>query len=88
MSLIITHPTHSLARIFPQGLGYITDLGMTGPVNSVLGVRPEQSLRMFRGDVPVRFETADGPCLICGAVFTIDETTGVCTEIQRIRREG
>ncbi len=83
-----THVQTADERIFPKGLGFLTDLGMTGPANSILGIRPEQSLRMFRGDVPVRFETADGPCLICGAVFTIDETTGACTGIERIRREG
>lgn len=83
-----THIPTADERIFPKGTGYITDLGMTGPVNSVLGVRPEQSLRMFLGDVPVRFETADGACAICGAVFTIDETNGTCVRVERIRWEG
>lgn len=83
-----THVQTADERIFPQGTGFLTDLGMTGPIDSVLGVRAEQSVRMFRGEVPSRFETADGPCAICGAVFTIDETNGKCIGVERIRREG
>lgn len=82
-----THVQTADERIFPGGMGYITDVGMTGPVNSVLGIRPEQSLRMFRGDVPVRFETAGGPCSICGAVFTLDDETFHCTRVDRIQIE-
>lgn len=82
-----THVQTADERIFPQGTGFLTDLGMTGPVDSVLGVRAEQSVRMFRGEVPSRFETADGDCAICGAVFTIDETSGKCIDVERIRRE-
>ena len=79
-----THVQTADERVFPQGLGYLTDVGMTGPLHSVLGVRPEQSLRMFRGEVPVRFETAGGPCLICGAVFTVEESTHRCTKVERV----
>ena len=71
--------------IFPGGLGYVTDIGMTGPIHSVLGVRPEQSLKMFRGEVPVRFETASGPCRICGAVFRLDDQDFRCQSVQRIQ---
>lgn len=79
-----THVQTADERILPGGLGYLTDVGMTGPINSVLGIKPEQSLRMFRGDVPVRFETASGPCKICGAVFYLDDETFRCTKIDRI----
>ncbi len=79
-----THVQTADERVLPGGLGYLTDVGMTGPINSVLGIKPEQSLRMFRGDVPVRFETASGPCKICGAVFYLDDETFRCTKIDRI----
>lgn len=82
-----THVQTADERVFQNGLGYITDVGMTGPVNSVLGIKPEQSLRMFRGDVPVRFETASGPCKICGAVFYLDDETFRCTRVERIAVE-
>lgn len=79
-----THVQTADERVFPNGTGYITDLGMTGPINSVIGVRAEQSLRMFRGDVPVRFETAQGPCNICGAVFCLNDDFS-CREVRRIQ---
>ena len=82
-----THVQTADERVLPKGLGFLTDLGMTGPLESVLGIRPEQSLRMFRGEVPVRFETASGVCLICGAVFSIEEESGKCTGVTRIRME-
>ena len=80
-----THVQTADERVFPNGLGYITDLGMTGPINSVLGIRPEQSVRMFKGDVPVRFETATGPCSICGAVFFLDDNDFKCQKVKRIQ---
>ena len=80
-----THVQTADERVMPNGMGYITDVGMTGPVNSVLGIRPEQSLRMFRGDVPVRFETAGGDCKICGAVFYLDDGDFHCTGVSRIQ---
>ncbi len=80
-----THVQTADECIFPGGLGYVTDIGMTGPIHSVLGVRPEQSLKMFRGEVPVRFETASGPCRICGAVFRLDDQDFRCQSVQRIQ---
>lgn len=79
-----THVQTADERVFPNGMGYITDVGMTGPINSVLGIRPEQSLRMFRGDVPVRFETAPDPCCVCGAIFKLDDEFK-CKEVVRIQ---
>ncbi|MEG2377163.1 MAG: TIGR00282 family metallophosphoesterase [Oscillospiraceae bacterium] len=80
-----THVQTADERVLPNGTGYITDLGMTGPIDSVLGVRIEQSLKMFRGEVPVRFETAPGPCKVCGALFSLDDTSFKCTSVQRIQ---
>ena len=79
-----THVQTADERILPGGLGFISDIGMTGPALSVLGVKPEQSLSSFRGDVPQRFEAAPGPCKMEGAVFDIDELSGRCIAIKRV----
>ena len=55
-----THVPTADTMILPQGTGYVTDLGMTGPRDSVLGIRPELSIRRFRGDLPSRYEPAPG----------------------------
>ena len=80
-----THVQTADEKIFPKGLGYLTDLGMCGPWDSVIGVRPEQSLAMFLGEPAGRFETAPGPACIQGAAFAIDDETGACTAIERIQ---
>ena len=79
-----THVPTADAQILPGGTGYITDLGMTGPIRSVLGVRPEQSVSYFLGNVPKRYEVAPGPCVLSGALFDIDDQTGKCQNVQRI----
>ena len=66
-------------------MGYITDLGMTGPVNSVIGIAPELSVSMFLGNPPKRYRPAHGPSKIEGAVFTIDTKSGLCTQAEAIR---
>ena len=80
-----THVQTSDCRVLPHGTGYISDLGMTGPSESVLGIAPEQSIRKFLGDPPRRYEQAKGPGKIEGAVFTIDTETGACTAVEAIR---
>jgi hypothetical protein len=82
-----THVQTSDERILPGGTGAITDLGMTGAKHSVLGVKAEQSVSMFLGNVPVRYESPDTEAVMEGAVFTIDETSGKCTKVERIRIE-
>ncbi len=57
---------------------------MTGPVRSVIGVKPEQSIAMFRGELTSRYEVAPGACKLCGAVFTVDAGTGKCTGVERV----
>ena len=79
-----THVPTADLRILPKGTGYITDLGMTGPKNSALGVDPEQSIALFRGELTSRFKPAPGPCWLCGAVFTIDVETKRCTDVQQV----
>ncbi len=81
-----THVQTSDARILPRGTGYITDLGMTGPYDSVIGIKPEQSIARFRGEsVKSHYEAADGKCVIEGAVFRIDTETGRCLGAEAFR---
>jgi len=82
-----THVQTSDAAVFPKGTGYITDLGMTGPAVSVLGVKPEQSVSMFLGNPHVPFSGAAGPAKLECAVFTLDDATGLCTEARALRIE-
>ena len=79
-----THVPTADERVFPKGTGYITDLGMTGTVESVLGVDPAQSVEGFLGGLPGRFRNPEGPCKMQGAVFTLDSDTGLCTGVERI----
>ena len=80
-----THVQTSDERILPHGTGYLTDLGMTGPRDSVLGIRPELSYKKFRGDLTGRYEPAPGPCKLEGCIFTVDSGTGRCTAVERVR---
>lgn len=79
-----THVPTADERIYPKGTGYITDLGMTGPIESVLGIRPRQSVESFLGGLPGRYQPAEGPCKLQGAVFTVDSGTGLCTAVERV----
>jgi len=80
-----THVQTSDCRVFPGGTGYITDLGMTGPCESVIGIKPEQSVSRFLGNPPMRYEPAEGPAKIEGAVFEIDTDTGKCMSVEALR---
>lgn len=79
-----THVQTADETVLPKGTGYLTDLGMVGPAYSVLGVKPEQSIALFRGELTSRFEWPAGPCRLCGAVFTIDSASGKCTSVERV----
>ena len=79
-----THVPTADIRVLPQGTGYITDLGMTGPRDSVLGIRPELSIAKFRGDLTERYRWADGPTKLEGVLFTIDSATGKCLRAERV----
>lgn len=79
-----THVPTADNRVFPKGTGYVTDLGMTGPIESVLGVRPQQSMEFFLGGLPGRYQAADGPCSAQGCIFTLNSDTGLCTDVERI----
>lgn len=79
-----THVPTADEQVYPKGTGYITDLGMTGAIESVLGVEPWQSVEGFLGGLPGRYQYPDGPCKMQGAIFTLDSGTGLCTAVERI----
>ena len=79
-----THVQTADEQILPHGTGFITDVGMTGPAVSVLGVCPEQSIRRIRQKLPTRFTTADGVCRMDGVLFTLDDATGKTVAVDRI----
>jgi len=79
-----THVPTADAQVLPKGTGYVTDLGMTGPMYSVLGIRPELSIAKFRGDLPERYRWADGPTKMEAVLFTIDTETGLCRRAERV----
>lgn len=80
-----THVQTADAQVLPNGTGFITDVGMTGPELSVLGVRPELSITRMKDKMPVRFQSADGPCILEGCIFDIDTKTGKCISAESIR---
>ena len=79
-----THVPTADAQVLPQGTGYVTDLGMTGPKHSVLGIRPELSIAKFRGDLTERYKWAGGPTKMEAVLFTIDTNTGLCKKAERV----
>ena len=79
-----THVPTADERVMPKGTGYITDLGMTGAIESVLGIPPEQSIESFLGGLAGRYRFADGPCKAQGCIFTLDSDTGLCTAVERV----
>lgn len=79
-----THVPTADAQILPKGTGYVTDLGMTGPMHSVLGIRPDLSIAKFRGDLPDRYRWADGPTKIEAILFTVDTESGLCKKAERV----
>ena len=79
-----THVPTADAMILPKGTGYVTDLGMTGPMHSVLGIRPELSIAKFRGDLTSRYQWANGPTKMEAVLFTLDTETGLCRKAERV----
>lgn len=80
-----THIQTADERIFPKGTAYITDLGMTGPFDSVLGRKPEQIIRRFITGLPTRFEMASSNIQLQGVIIDCDEKTGKARLIKRIQ---
>ncbi len=82
-----THVQTADEQILPESTGYITDLGMSGPIQSVLGVKPEIIIKKLSTGMPVLFSAATGACRIEGCLFEIDEKTGKCISVERVRLE-
>jgi 2',3'-cyclic-nucleotide 2'-phosphodiesterase len=80
-----THVQTADERILPEGTAYITDVGMTGPQDSVIGIKKEIILQRFLLGMPVRFEVASGDLIFNGVVLDIDEKTGQALAIKRIQ---
>lgn len=79
-----THVQTSDDRVLPEGTAYITDLGMTGPYDSVIGVEKEMVIGRFLRGMPQRFETAKGDAKLCGMVISIDPSTGKAQRTERL----
>lgn len=79
-----THVQTADAQILPAGTGYITDLGMTGVINSTLGVKNDIIINRLRSGDMSRFEQASGECMLNGCVFDIDENTGLTKSVKLI----
>ena len=79
-----THIQTSDAQVMQEGTGYITDLGMTGPEESVLGIKKEIIIEKFRKGFTTKFETANTPAFMQGCVFTVDRDTGKTTAAKAV----
>ncbi|MCI9575724.1 MAG: TIGR00282 family metallophosphoesterase [Clostridiales bacterium] len=80
-----THVQTADESILPNGTGFITDVGMTGPIRSVLGVKPELVIQKMRSKMPVRFDLAGGDCHMDCVLFIIDDKTGKTTAVERLK---
>jgi metallophosphoesterase (TIGR00282 family) len=81
-----THVQTADERIFPKGTGFLSDAGMNGPYDSIIGMKREIILERFLKKQPVRMEVAEGPGVCSGVIFTIDSDDGTCKKIERVRR--
>ena len=82
-----THVQTADERILPGGTAYLTDAGMTGVRESVIGVRPEMALQRFLTQVPTRFKPAEGKATLCGVLIDADDANGRATHIERLQIE-
>jgi len=79
-----THVPTADERVLPKGTAYVTDVGMTGPYDSVIGVKKELVVNKFLNGMPVRFEAATGDVRLCAVVIDCDESTGKARDIERL----
>ena len=82
-----THVQTADARILSNGTAYITDLGMVGAIDSILGVKTEPVIEKFLTAMPVKFDVAEGECIYCGIILDIDNHSNKVTNIERIYDE-
>ena len=79
-----THVQTADEKVLEKGTGYITDIGMTGPEESVIGMNVQASLKRFVTSLPEKYKLADGKCMLNGAVFEIDDETLKTKKVYRI----
>ncbi|HJS65932.1 MAG TPA: TIGR00282 family metallophosphoesterase [Nitrospiraceae bacterium] len=80
-----THVQTADDQILPKGTAYLTDIGMTGPLHSVIGVKKELAIEKFLTGMPRRFEVASGPSVFCAVLLELDARLGKTLSIERIR---
>ena len=80
-----THVQTADEKILPKGTGYITDIGMTGPINSVIGMNIEASLKRFETSLPERYKIAEGEAMLNGVIFEINDDNCNVEKIKRIQ---
>lgn len=80
-----THVQTADACVLPKGTAYISDVGMTGAIHSVLGVKTELSIRQFITQIPVRFQHAEGDARLCAVVVELDDKTGLAKSITPVQ---
>lgn len=79
-----THVQTADEQISSKGTGYITDIGMTGPKNSVIGMDPKVSIKRFETSLPEKYKLADGEGMLNACVFEVDDNTNKVVNIERI----
>ncbi len=82
-----THVQTADEKILPKGTAYITDLGMTGPKNSVIGMDIEVSFKRFETTLPERYRIATGETMLNGVIFDIDDDTNKVKQVKRIYKD-
>jgi hypothetical protein len=80
-----THVPTADEQILPKGTAYLTDIGMTGPIHSVIGIKKELAIQKFLTQMPARFEVASGPAMFTAVLVELDPVLGKAVAIQRIR---
>ena len=83
-----THVPTADERILPKGTAFQTDAGMTGPYESIIGVRVDRIVKRFLLQTPTPFEVAKQDVRLAGALIDIDETTGKARAIERVMVKG
>jgi metallophosphoesterase (TIGR00282 family) len=80
-----THVQTADEAVLPGGTAYLTDAGMCGPEESVIGMKSDQVVRRFLTQMPTRFEVASGPVLVQGLLIDVDEHSGRAAAVRRVR---
>jgi metallophosphoesterase (TIGR00282 family) len=83
-----THVATADERILPHGTAYITDIGMVGPADSVIGFPPEMAVQRVLTQMPIKSEALDAPACICGIAVEVDCETGKALAIERVRQQS